>query len=83
MDRIIALLLDGFKTKSPKVWAILAFALTVVQYSAQQGTELNVFHLEGTMAEVVKWVTWAIGLMMGSRTYTTLNPDKVEVNPEK
>lgn len=75
MDKIIAMLLDNFKLKSPKTWAIIALFLTSLQYVLSSGTDLSVFQLDATGKEVLKWVSWAVALLMGSRTHVTLNGD--------
>ena len=51
MDKILVLLLDGFKVKNPKVWAMLALVLTTLQYVLNSGTDLSVFQLNGVGQE--------------------------------
>jgi hypothetical protein len=75
MDKILALFIDAFKAKSPKVWAIIAFVLMTVQYGITQGNLFGVFPIEGVMKEVAYWLNWFITMMVGSRTTTFLNPN--------
>ena len=74
MDKILAIFIDAFKAKNPRVWGVIAFVLLTVQYGISQGKLFGVFPIEGVMQEVYFWLNWFITLMVGSRTTSILNP---------
>ena len=74
MDKILAIFIDAFKAKNPRVWGVIAVVLMVVQYGITQGKLFGVFPIEGTLQEVYYWLNWFVTLMIGSRTTAILNP---------
>ena len=75
IDEIIAALIDGFKTKNPRLFLIIALALSATIYTASQGELLGLITLNGTAKTGVIVVTWIAALLTGSRTSVILRGD--------
>lgn len=69
ITQLLVRILDAFKTKSPKVWAIIAFALSVFVAVMGKADEFSVFPIGDTLKEVVYWVGWALALLLNSSTF--------------
>jgi hypothetical protein len=75
ITRLLAQLFESFKSKNPKIAAILLMFLSLVVWFAEQGSLLGLLPLSGTWAEVVKWVGIVLGFLNGSSTVQFLDGD--------
>jgi len=65
-----------FKQKSPIIAGIIAFALLVIVYAADQGTALGIFTLPQWAADTVKYVGMILLAVNGAHTSQYLPNDK-------
>lgn len=75
MDKLIAFILDKFKASNPAIWGIIAAVLSIVEFAISKGNAFGLFPIEGITAEILHWVSWALALLVGSRTTNILNPE--------
>jgi hypothetical protein len=69
LSRFLAQFIDKFKTSSPVLFVVVAALLTGLKYALDAG----VFPVD---EKILEWVLWAIGLFLGSRTTSFINPTK-------
>ena len=77
MDKVLAMVIDRFKIANPRLFAIVAFALTVIHFTLQNGADFGVFKIEGTMAQVAQGAAWLVALLLGGRTTNILKGDEI------
>lgn len=65
---LLAQILHTFKAKSPKAWAWIAFILTGVLAITTLGPQYGIWNPSETLKTILTWVTFAAGLLTGSRT---------------
>jgi len=76
ITKLLAQLFDSFKTKNPKVAAVLILVLVTLVNFAEQGTMLGLISLPEWAAETVKWVSLVLLGILGSRTTQILAHNK-------
>lgn len=72
LTQLLASLIDTFKTKNPKVFAIVALVLLALNFTADQGTLLGVFTIPEAVAFWIDKATTLLGFMLGARTVNFL-----------
>jgi hypothetical protein len=75
MDKFLAPFLDKFKASNPRVWAMIVLLLSVIEVSITKGSFFSLFPVEGVIADILHWVSWALALLVGSRTTNILKPE--------
>lgn len=68
MNDFLALLLEKFKAANPKIWAILAFLLSVAMAVLTYGADFHLWEQTPLITKIAQMVTWAAALVIGSRT---------------
>ena len=63
IEKLIASLLESFKTSNPKIWGIIVLILTTVKVAIEHLINIGSIP-EG--ADWIEWVFWAIALLLGS-----------------
>lgn len=76
ITRLLAGLLEAFKVKSPKAFALVAFALGIANYLLTQGAAQGIWAPTETLATVGQWLAWLLTLLVGSATVQYLPTDK-------
>jgi hypothetical protein len=75
LTRLLAGLFETFKTKNPKLAALIILLLGAVQYVANQGGVLGVFSLPEWLASGLDVVSWILAALVGSSTFNFLSPE--------
>ena len=63
IEKLIASLLESFKTSNPKIWGIIVLILTTVKVAIEHLISIGSIP-EG--ADWIEWVFWGIALLLGS-----------------
>lgn len=74
ITHFLAELLEKFKLKNPKLYAVIIVILMTGIYFAQQGTFFGVFTLPPLWANVVEWVGIILAGLFSSSTFSFLSP---------
>ena len=74
ITRQLAEILEWFKLKNPKVYAVVVMLLMVAVYFAEQGTLYGIFTLSPLVADIVKWASIALTALFSSQTFPFLSP---------
>lgn len=70
----LAELLEKFKLKNPKVYAVVVFVLMAAIYVAQQGSVFGLFSLSPTVSAIITWVSAILAALFSSQTFAYLSP---------
>jgi len=60
-------LLETFKQKNPKLYAILFVVLLVGIYFAQQGSAFGLFTVSPLIAKIIGWASTLFGFLMSTQ----------------
>lgn len=63
----ISKLLETFKQKNPKLYAILFVVLLVGIYFAQQGSAFGLFTVPPVIAKIIGWASTIFGFLMSAQ----------------
>lgn len=63
----ISKLLETFKQKNPKLYAILFVVLLVGIYFAQQGSAFGLFTVSPLIAKIIGWASTVFGFLMSTQ----------------
>ena len=74
LNQIIAKILENFRQKNPKLYAVLFVVLLTAIYFAQQGTLFGLFKLPDLIAKAVSWVSIILGFLSSSQVFNFLPP---------
>lgn len=77
LTQLLAGFIDTFKTKNPKVFAIVALALLSINFTTDQGAILGVFEVPEVVAYWIDKATTLLGIMLGAHTFNFL-PEKAQ-----
>lgn len=81
ITKYLAELLEKFKLKNPKVYAVVIVLLLAAIYFAQQGTAFGLFTLSPAVASIVQWVSVILGMLFSSSTFQFLSPTSQAKRP--
>ena len=70
LTKLLAQVLDKFKAKNPKIFLIVQFALVVLQGALVELDGSNILPSDDWISVVLKYVGYALMILVGSRTYT-------------
>ena len=74
ITRFLAELLEKFKLKNPKVYAVVVVLLMVAIYFAEQGTAFGIFTVSPLVADIIQWASVILGMLFSSQTFPFLSP---------
>ena len=63
----VSKLLETFKQKNPKLYAILFVVLLVGIYFAQQGSAFGIFAVSPLIAKIIGWASTLFGFLMSTQ----------------
>jgi hypothetical protein len=75
ITRLIAQIIESFKTKNPKIYGIVALTLAAIVFFADKGTLLGLWVLDGQWAQAIQWAATVVGFLLGSRSVQFLPPE--------
>lgn len=75
LTRLLAGIFETFKTKNPKLAALILLLLSVVQYVAEQGSAFGLFLLPDWLAQGLSIVSWVLTALVGTSTFAYLGPE--------
>lgn len=75
LTKLLAQVLDKFKAKNPKIFLIVQFALVVLQAALVELDASDILASDDWIAVVLKYVGYALMILVGSRTYTFVKKD--------
>ena len=73
VTKLLAQILDKFKAKNPKIFLIVQFALVAVQGVLVELDASDILPSDDWIAVVLKYVGYALMILVGSRTYSFVN----------
>lgn len=74
ITRYLAEILEKFKLKNPKVYAVVVVVLMAAVYFAQQGSFFGLFTLSPVVASVIEWVSIILAGLFSTSTFPFLSP---------
>lgn len=77
LTELLAGLIDTFKIKNPKVFAIIALVLLSINFTTDQGAILGVFDVPEAVAYWIDKATTLLGVLLGAHTFNFL-PSKAQ-----
>lgn len=72
LTQMLAGLINTFKAKNPKVFALIALGLLSVNFTADQGNILGVFAVPEAVSFWIDKATTLLGVMLGAHTFNFL-----------
>lgn len=63
----VSKLLETFRQKNPKLYAILFVVLLVGIYFAQQGSAFGLFTVSPLIAKIISWASTVFGFLMSTQ----------------
>lgn len=77
----LAELLEKFKLKNPKVYAVVVVVLLTAVYVAQQGTVFGLFTLSPAVSGIITWISVILAALFSSQTFAYLKPTSQAKRP--
>lgn len=74
ITRFLAELLEKFKLKNPKVYAVVIVLLMAAVFVAQQGSVFGLFTLSPAVASVITWLSLILAGLFSTSTFPFLSP---------
>ena len=78
LTKWLADILDRFKAKNPKLFVLIQLGLVIAQAALTEIDAADVIQNDGWIVTVLKYIGYALMILVGSRTYTFKNKSKTE-----